>query len=73
MTYSDSENDFKTLGCLSEKEYNDLSGVEELTGLPDHAFHRDVDKIVLEAGTKHNDVIKTAIVCPPTIYGKSQF
>jgi len=52
---------------------NDWSGVEELTTLPDSAFHRNVDKVVLEAGTKHGDVIKTNIVCPPTIYGKSNF
>lgn len=30
------------------------------------------DKIVLEAGTKHGDVIKTALVCPPTIYGRGR-
>ena len=39
------------------------------TSLPDTAFHRAVDKIVLTAGTEHADRIKTAIVCPPTIYG----
>lgn len=40
-----------------------------MTSLPDDAPHRNVDKIVLEAGTKQADRIKTAIVCPPTIYG----
>ena len=37
-----------------------------LTSLPDTAFHRDIDKLVLESGS---DSVKTAIVCPPTIYG----
>jgi hypothetical protein len=37
--------------------------------LPDEAFHRNVDKIVLEAGAQHAASVKTAVVCPPTIYG----
>ena len=60
------------LGEWETKEWNDWSGVEDLTHLPDDAFHRNVDKIVLETGTKHGDVVKTAIVCPPTIYGKGR-
>ena len=71
MTYEDSRNNFQGLGKWSEKEYNDLSGIEELTHLPDEAFHRNVDKLVIEAGIKYGDVLKTTIVCPPTIYGKS--
>ena len=67
LTYEDSHNN--RLGEWSTKEYNDLSGVDDLTHLPDDAFHRNVDKIVLEAGTKHADRVKTALVCPPTIYG----
>lgn len=49
--------------------YDDLENVSALTNLPDSAFHRNVDKVVLEAGMAHPDVVKTAIVCPPTIYG----
>lgn len=67
LTYTDSAR-----GCLgewSEKQYDDWEGVEELTSLPDQAFHRNVDKLVLEAGTQHPNAIKTALVCPPTIYG----
>ena len=37
--------------------------------MPDQAPHRITDKIVIAAGTDHADRIKTAIVCPPTIYG----
>ncbi|KAF2225998.1 hypothetical protein BDZ85DRAFT_279657 [Elsinoe ampelina] len=69
LTYKDSENDFATLGHHSDKEYNDGDKVEELTTLPDEAFHRNVDKLVLGTGTKHQDSVKTVIVCPPTIYG----
>ncbi|KAI9727383.1 MAG: hypothetical protein M1834_008454 [Cirrosporium novae-zelandiae] len=57
-------------GEENKKVFNDLTGINELITLPDDAFHRDVDKIVLETGTKHAEVVKTALVCPPTIYGK---
>ncbi|KAK0312206.1 hypothetical protein LTR01_003120 [Friedmanniomyces endolithicus] len=70
LTWEDAEKG--RLGEHSDKEYNDWDGVEELTGLPDSAFHRNVDKIVLEAGTKHSKVLKTALVCPPTIYGRGR-
>jgi len=50
----------------SQTPYNDLEEVFELTSLPETAFHRNIDKIVLAAGSPS---VKTAIVCPPTIYG----
>jgi nucleoside-diphosphate-sugar epimerase len=56
------------LGALSDKVFNDWDGISELTSLPDAAPHRNIDKIVLEAGALHPNV-KTAIVAPPTIYG----
>lgn len=59
----------KVYGEAPTMGYDDLEGVDKLTSLPDSAFHRDVDKIVLEAGIKHPDTVKTAVVCPPTIYG----
>jgi hypothetical protein len=69
LTYTDSTNDFAGLGTRSEKQYNDLSGIDELINLPDEAFHREVDKIVITTGEKHEDSVKTVVVCPPTIYG----
>ena len=48
--------------------FNDMDGISELVSLPDEAPHRVVDKIVLSTTTA-NSHIKTAIVCPPTIYG----
>lgn len=60
----------KTFGTgFREKVYDDLEGVKDVTSLPDDALHRNIDKIVLEAGTEHSDRVKTAIVCPPAIYG----
>ena len=65
--------DAKVYGEAPHMGYDDDEGVDKLTGLPDSAFHRDVDKVVLEAGNKYSDRVKTAIVCPPTIYGRSLF
>ncbi|KAH7180320.1 hypothetical protein DER46DRAFT_619850 [Fusarium sp. MPI-SDFR-AT-0072] len=56
-------------GPLPEQAYDDLEGVDKVTSLPDTAFHRDVDKIVLDEAAKDPSAIKVAIVCPPTIYG----
>ncbi|CAG7970423.1 unnamed protein product [Penicillium salamii] len=70
LTWRDS--DSNEYGNKSEHVYNDWEGVDELLNLPDHAFHRNVDRLVLEAGTKYADVLKTALVCPPTIYGQGR-
>ncbi|EMC97455.1 hypothetical protein BAUCODRAFT_452817 [Baudoinia panamericana UAMH 10762] len=70
LTYKDDQDG--KLGVYSEKQYNDWTGIDELVSLPDNAFHRNVDKVVLETGTKHGDVVKTAIICPPTIYGRGR-
>ncbi|KAJ4390723.1 hypothetical protein N0V93_004321 [Gnomoniopsis smithogilvyi] len=70
LTYVDSKDD--RLGEASDKVHDDLDKVDELTSLPDDAFHRNVDKIVLEATTQHSDIVKATIVCPPTIYGKGR-
>ncbi|KAF5964682.1 nucleoside diphosphate sugar epimerase [Fusarium coicis] len=56
-------------GPLPEQAYDDLEGVDKVTSLPDTAFHRDVDKIVLEEAAKDPSAVKIAIICPPTIYG----
>lgn len=52
---------------LPEQKYDDIKDIERIITLPDQAYHRDVDKLVLAA----NDAggIKTTIVGPPTIYG----
>jgi len=62
----------KTFGEAAAKVYDDWDGVQELTSLPDIAPHRNVDKVILAAGTEKADVLRTAIVCPPCIYGKGR-
>ena len=57
-----------TFGQARDKIYNDLADVAEVTSLPDNPV-RIVDKLVLAAGTVSCENVKTAIVCPPTVYG----
>ncbi|KIW16591.1 hypothetical protein PV08_03779 [Exophiala spinifera] len=56
----------KVFGERLEKVFDDWENVNELTSQPHEAPHRDVDEVVLAAGS---DKVKTAIVCPPTIIG----
>ena len=62
----------KTFGEPDNKVFDDLNGVEELVNLPAEAFHRNIDELVLKTGTEHADRVKTAIICPPTIYGEGR-
>jgi nucleoside-diphosphate-sugar epimerase len=55
-------------GEPATKVYNDWANIQELTSFSDAAAHRTVDKIVLSA-SESNLNVKTAIVCPPMIYG----
>lgn len=59
----------KQFGEPDDKVFDDDVGVDELTNLPAAAFHRHIDEIVLATGKGHAKTVKTAIVCPPTIYG----
>ncbi|KAH7321283.1 hypothetical protein B0I35DRAFT_211080 [Stachybotrys elegans] len=52
---------------VEEQKYHDIDDIERLLTLPDDAFHRDIDKIVLAA---NSDAVRIAVLCPPTIYGK---
>ncbi|KAL3478910.1 nucleoside-diphosphate-sugar epimerase [Aspergillus californicus] len=71
LTYFDSEVK-KVHGEPDDKVFNDYEGVSELVNLPDAAFHRNVDEIVLRTGREHGESVKTVIVCPPTIYGRGR-
>ncbi|OJJ44218.1 hypothetical protein ASPZODRAFT_101064 [Penicilliopsis zonata CBS 506.65] len=59
-------------GEAGDKIYDDWDGVEELVNLPAHAFHRNVDEIVLATQEKTGGAVRTALVCPPTIYGRGR-
>lgn len=62
----------KTFGEASTKVFDDWDGIGEVTSLPDTAPHRKADKIVLAAAADHESRVRTAIVCPPCIYGKGR-
>jgi hypothetical protein len=54
-------------GIPSEKIYNDIADVKEITSFDLTHVHRDVDEAVIAAGVKYG--VPTAIVSPCTIHG----
>lgn len=70
LTFADVER--QTFGEASAKVYDDWEGIGEVTSLPDYAFNRKVDQVILAAGTDNESRVKAAIVCPPTIYGQGR-
>lgn len=58
--------DNNAFGDELPRVFNDWDGITELWALPDRALHRNVDKLVQNSWSGK---IKSAIVCPPTIYG----
>lgn len=66
LTWYDDANDRSGEAPLPDQEYHDIKDIEKIVNFPDMADHRDVDKIVQAS---ISDVVKVAIVCPPTIYG----
>ncbi|KAI1367056.1 hypothetical protein F5Y08DRAFT_103178 [Xylaria arbuscula] len=65
LTYYEQEH----FGQPPAREYDDVDGLDVIKGIPAEAFHAISDALVRDAGTKHADKVRTAIVCPPTIYG----
>lgn len=60
------------MGVANNKQWDDWAHLSEVTTLPDEAPHRPVDKAVLDLGQRHPTSVKTAIVCPPVIYGAAR-
>ncbi|KAI1298086.1 NAD(P)-binding protein [Xylaria venustula] len=60
------------LGRFNPKIYSDIEDINELVTRPDNALHRPTDAIVLKAAAEHGHSLKTAIVCPPDIYGRGR-
>ncbi|KAF2714964.1 NAD(P)-binding protein [Pleomassaria siparia CBS 279.74] len=68
LSYADYE--IKSYGNYNEKIYDDWDNIEDVTKrIPVTAIHKNVDDIVLAAGTQHPGKIFTAIVAPPCIWG----
>lgn len=60
--------DEKSYGRSYDQVYDDKDHVSDVTSLPDHAPHRDVEKIQLETAAQ-NPQVRLAIVCAPCVYG----
>jgi len=56
-------------GRLNPKVWSDLADIDEITSRPDAELHRNVDKIIQDAARTNSSILRTAIVCPPDIYG----
>lgn len=54
---------------LPDQDYHDIRDIDRILSLPDDAIHRDIDKIVLGSNSPS---VRTAIVGPPTIYGRGR-
>ncbi|KAK1635983.1 hypothetical protein BDP81DRAFT_32017 [Colletotrichum phormii] len=54
---------------LPDQDYHDIRDIDRLLSLPDDAIHRDIDKIVLGSNSSS---VRTAILGPPTIYGRGR-
>lgn len=65
--------DAKTFGEASDRVWDDIDSIADIRSIPDHAPHRHVDKIIITAGSESEAAksgsLKTAVVCPPAIYG----
>ena len=64
------DEDEKTDGLARDKIFNDWDDIGEILDIPNHAFHRKVDDLVLTATAKYSDVMRAAIVSPSTVYGE---
>ena len=60
------------VGTANNKQWDEWTHLSEVTTLPDEAPHRLVDKAVLDLGQQDPTSVKTAIVCPPVIYGAAR-
>lgn len=55
-------------GHFNPRVWNDIEEIQELYNLPDSARHHIIDRDIMDAST---DLLRTAIICPPDIYGQN--
>ena len=67
-------------GCISDEReqtwdgkcnphiWHDVDEINEIYNLPDSAMHHVIDKNIMDAS---NELLHTACICPPDIYGQS--
>jgi nucleoside-diphosphate-sugar epimerase len=64
--------DLTYLGKLNPKVWTDTTSLTEINSRPDHALHRNTEKILNSTIAEYGDKINIAIMCPPDIYGKGK-
>lgn len=62
------------LGRLNDKVWSDAdaASLDEIRNLPDHALHRNTEKILHATIQECKEKINIAIMCPPDIYGRGK-
>jgi nucleoside-diphosphate-sugar epimerase len=67
-------------GCISDERdqtwegkfnphiWHDIEEIKEIYDLPDSAQHHVIDRDIMNAS---NDLLRTAIICPPDIFGQN--
>ncbi|OOQ83276.1 nucleoside-diphosphate-sugar epimerase [Penicillium brasilianum] len=69
-TLSDYQDTDLFRGKLNPKTYSDIHDIDEITSRPMERLHRVTDSSIQAIGERYKDTVKTAIVAPPSIYGK---
>lgn len=62
----------KRYGEHSDKIYNDIEGLAEVRTIPSGFSHRTAEELIVTARKEYGEQVKTAIVCPPCIYGQGR-
>ncbi|KAK5169040.1 uncharacterized protein LTR77_006349 [Saxophila tyrrhenica] len=57
------------LTTLNPRIWSDIHDLAEITSRPQGELHRHTDALIQSYVCSHRDKLKTAIVCPPDIYG----
>lgn len=59
-------------GYRPDKVYSDVDDIDEINSLPDSQPHRPAEKVALSIEDSNPEFVKTAVVCPPLIFGIGQ-
>jgi nucleoside-diphosphate-sugar epimerase len=57
-------------GRENPKRYSDVADIGEVTSRSSGSLHQHTDLRIQEYADKYDDVMRTAIICPPDIYGR---
>lgn len=55
-------------GLSNPKVWSDIDDIDAIYNLPETALHHKIDRLIQDAS---NDLVKTTVICPPDIYGRS--